>query len=199
MGFQPGENPNRPVKGSSIRVEPIRKKSDIKKVRNVISRNPLHSCLFSIGINTGFRVSDILQIKVSDVLDVKPGDDISIKEKKTGKVRRVTLNDTCVRDIQKLLNSRNYKNTDFLFIGQRGEVLKVPYVSTLVKRWCQSVGLKGNFGSHSMRKTFGFHKRMDGFSLPILVQVFGHSSQKQTLDYLGIQEEEIKDVFMGGL
>jgi integrase len=199
MRFQSGQNPNRPVKGSKIRVDPIRKKSDIKKVRNVISKNPLHACLFTIGINTGYRISDLLQIRVSDVMDVCPGDDISIKEKKTGKVRRVTLNETCVNDIQTLLKSKEHKDDDYLFTSQRGTVLKVPYVSTMVKKWCQSVGLKGNFGSHTMRKTFGFQKRMAGFSLPLLVQVFGHSSQKQTLDYLGIMEEEIKDVFMGRL
>ena len=200
MRFQPGQNPNRPVKGSKIRVDPIRKKSDIKKIRNVISKNPLHACLFSIGINTGYRISDILQIEVGQVRDLlQPGGEISIREKKTGKVRRVTLNETCVNDIQTLLKSKDYKDDDYLFTSQRGTVLKVPYVSTMVKKWCQSVGLKGNFGSHTMRKTFGYMKRMDGFSLPLLVQVFGHSSQKQTLDYLGIMESEIKDVFMGRL
>ena len=199
MSFRLGQNPNHPKKGSSIRVDPIRKKSDIKKIRNNISKNPLHACLFSVGINTGYRVSDILQIKVAQVRNLKSVGEISIREKKTGKVRRVILNETCVNDIKILLQSKEYKDDDHLFKSQRGTVLKVSYVSTLVKGWCRSIGLQGNFASHTMRKTFGFMKRMNGFSLPLLVQVFGHSSQKQTLDYLGIMESEIKDVFMGQL
>jgi len=199
MNFKPGKNPNHPKKGSTIRVDPIRKKSDIKKVRAVISKNPLHACLFSVGINTGFRISDILQIKVAQVHDLPVGGEIAIREKKTGKLRIIVLNETCVNDIQILLKSKWYQEDDYLFKGQRGAVLTIPYVSTMVKGWCRSVGLRGNFGSHTMRKTFGFMKRMDGFSLPLLVQVFGHSSQKQTLDYLGIMDSEIKDVFMGSL
>jgi len=200
MAFKSGQNPNHPKKGSFTRVDPIRKKSDIKKIRKAISKNPLHACLFTIGINTGLRASDIIQIKVAQVQDLQPpSGEISVREKKTGKARRVTLNETCINDIQTLLKSKDYKQDDYLFLSQRGTVLKVTYVSTMVKGWCRNVGLQGNFGSHTMRKTFGFMKRMDGFSLPILVQVFGHSTQKQTLDYLGIQSEEIKDVFLSRL
>ena len=26
-----------------------------------------------------------------------------------------------------------------------------------VSQWCEAINLKGNYGSHSMRKTFGYH------------------------------------------
>ena len=51
-----------------------------------------------------------------------------------------------------------YKDEDRLFQGQRGP-LTVKTVTQLVKKWCGDINLKGNFGSHTMKKTWGVHKR----------------------------------------
>ena len=202
MGIQKGTNPNKPQKGSSIKVEPIRKKTEIKRIRELLSKTPSHLCLFNLGIATGFRISDILQITVKMVKDLQIGGEISIKEKKTGKIRKVNINEGVLKDIQNLLDSKKecVGDDDFLFINQRGNVFTTPYVSTMVKGWCSDIGLKGNYASHSLRKTFGYHQRKSfGVSLPILVDIFNHSSQKQTLDYLCIQPEEKKSVYMNQL
>jgi integrase len=61
--------------------------------------------------------------------------------------------------------------------------------------WGRQVGVRENLGSHSLRKTFGYHQRMMGISIPTLLVIFNHSSQKQTLDYLGINEEEVLEAF----
>jgi integrase len=202
MRFQKGTNPNRPKVGESIKVEPIRKKSEIRRIRELLCKNPSHLCLFSVGINTGFRISDILQITVSMVKDLQIGGEISIKEKKTGKIRKVNINEGVLKDIQNLLDSKKecVGDDDFLFTNQRNKPFTTPYVSTMVKKWAASIGLKGNYASHSLRKTFGYHQRKSfGVSLPILVDIFNHSSQKQTLDYLCIQPEEKKSVYMNQL
>ena len=47
-----------------------------------------------------------------------------------------------------------------------------------------------------LRKTWGYHQRVTfGVDLPRLMVCFNHSTQRQTLDYLCIQPEEIKDVY----
>ena len=38
--------------------------------------------------------------------------------------------------------------------------MTVSSVHRLVKSWCRDIGLKGNYGSHSLRKTFGYHQRL---------------------------------------
>ena len=48
-------------------VEPIRKLSDIEKIKKYLSTNPRDRLLFIFGINTGLRISDILKLKVKDV------------------------------------------------------------------------------------------------------------------------------------
>jgi integrase len=190
-----GENFNHPEKGSQIKVEPIRKKKDIQSIKLMLSDSPRNQALFTIGINTNLRAGDLLGIKAGQVRDLQPGDSIQIKEKKTGKFRMVTLNKACIQSIQKLLASSLYNENDPLFVGQRGP-LTVPSVSRLVKSWCTAINLRGNYGSHSMRKTWGYHQRVTfGTDIPRLMVCFNHSTQRQTLEYLCIQADEIKDVY----
>jgi integrase len=188
-------NQNRPQKGSQIKVDPIKKRKDIDSIKKLLGDDPRNSALFTIGINTNLRASDLLRIKVGQVRDLKPGDEIELKERKTGKPRRITLNKSCVQAIQRLLASRPYADEDLLFTGQRGP-LTVPSVHRLVKSWCKSINLRGNHGSHSLRKTWGYHQRVTfGVDIPRLMVCFNHSTQRQTLDYLCIQPEEIKNVY----
>ncbi|MEM1366701.1 MAG: hypothetical protein AAGG02_01550 [Cyanobacteria bacterium P01_H01_bin.15] len=46
-----------------------------------------------------------------------------------------------------------------------------------------------------MHKTWGYHQRLNGAPLPLLTMAFGHGSQTQTLQYLGIQKQEISDLY----
>jgi len=196
MPYSKTENPNHPVKGSQIKVKPIRSTKAIKRIKKILSDNSRNLCLFTLGINTAFRAGDLLKIKVSQVKKLKAGDDLEVKEEKTGKLRRVTLNKSCVDTIQVLLNSKDFSNDDYLFIGQRGR-LTVSTVNNLVKNWCRDEKLEGNFGSHTLRKTFGYHQRITfNTPIPLLMKAFGHSTQNQTMEYLCIQSEEIKSIYL---
>ena len=189
-------NPNHPRKGSTIKVEPIRHLKDIKAIKRLLQDSPRDFCLFTLGINTNLRASDLLAITAGMV---RNEEELVLKEKKTGKERRITLNTITQKAIQRLLDSREYDDDDRLFQGQRGP-LTVPTVNRLVKAWCKAINLKGNYGSHTLRKTFGYHQRVTfGRGLPELMTVFNHSTQKQTLDYLCVQPEEIKDIYLNEL
>jgi len=192
-------NPNHPRPGSQIKVEPIRNLKDIKAIKKLLADNPRNLALFTLGINTNLRASDLLRIRAGQVWDLKPMDEIELKEKKTGKGRRITLNKTCIEAIKSLLASRPCQDNETLFQGQRG-ALTVPSVNRLVKGWCAAINLRGNYGSHSLRKTFGYHQRVTyGIGLPELMVCFNHSSQRQTLDYLCIQPEEVKNIYANEL
>ncbi len=204
--MEKGQNYNHPKKGSFIKVEPIKTQKDIKTVKSLLAAgdNPRNFCLFTLGINTNLRASDLVKLRVSQVINLKPMDEIEIRETKTKKNRRISLNKTCIDSIKKLLDyhqadeklSASTPSRAYLFTSQRGGPLTVSSVCRMVKQWCLSVNLQGNFGSHTMRKTFGFHQRKNfGVGLPELMVVFGHSSQQQTLDYLCIQPDEIKSIY----
>ena len=197
--FTLNQKRNHPKKGDRIKVDPITEIKDIKTIKNMLKDRPRDLCLFTLGINTNLRASDLLSIKAGQVRHLKPMDDLEIKEKKTGKIRRLTLNKACVNAIQDLLNSNDFEDDDPLFLGQRG-LMTVSTVNALVKSWCKKINLPGNYGSHTLRKTFGYHQRVTfGRSLPELMVVFNHSNQRQTLDYLCIQDEEIKSIYANEL
>lgn len=124
--------------------------------------------------------------KADVVRHLQPGEILQGKEKKTGKARTITLNKSAVIATQQLLDCVSYDDTDFLSTGQRG-VLSVPSVNRLVKGWSSEINLSENYGSHTLRKTFGYMQRTQlntGFAE--LMVMFNHSSQVQTLDYLCI-------------
>jgi integrase len=88
------------------------------------------------------------------------------------------------------------EDDDPLFVGQRGR-MTVPTLSRMVSQWCAAINLKGNYGNHSMRKTFGYHQRTRlNTSVAELMVMFNHSNQRQTLDYLCIQPDEIREAYL---
>jgi len=196
------KNLNHPKKGSYITVEPIRKRKDIKNIKKLLQDSTRNFCIFVLGVNTNLRASDLLKIKINQVKYLEPDEEITLKEKKTGKKRRINLNRACIEAIQKLIKSKNFLDDDFLFMSNREDrkALTVSSLSGLVKKWCKDINLKGNYASHSLRKTWGYHQRITfDVGIPELMVCFNHTSQKQTLNYLCIQPEEIKSVYKNEL
>jgi integrase len=200
--MQKGENANHPKPGESIKVEPIKSKDDVKLIKRLLAGNARDHALFTVGINTNLRASDLLRLTVGQVRHVKPMEDVELREQKTGKKRRVTLNKACVEAIREVLASRsNATDNEPLFLSWRGgDALTVPSVNRLVKQWCKDAKLKGNYGSHTLRKTWGYHQRVTfGVGLPELMVCFNHSTQRQTLEYLCVQPDDIRSVYANEL
>ena len=194
--MQKSQNPNHPKKGSSIKVEPIRDRAAIKRIKKLLADQPRNLALFTLGINTAFRANELVAIDIDDVAHLKPGDVLDLKQKKVGKYRQVVLNQVAYEAIQLWLAERPQSETPALFVGKRGGRLTVITVHRLVKTWCKHVGLKGNYGSHTLRKTWGYMQREYGGTNEILIsEAYGHSSVKQTRAYLGIQSREISSLY----
>ena len=96
---------NRPQKGSTIKVEPIREPKDIRLIKKLLAYRPRDLAIFTLGINTDLRASDLLRITVDQVCHLQPGEHFSIREQKTGKVRAVTVNKSVHEAIQGLLRT----------------------------------------------------------------------------------------------
>ena len=135
---------------------------------------------------------------------MKVGDHFEVTEKKTKKKRHVTINGSSYKAIHAYLEKVEiYQGKDaLLFQAIRGhnKPIEVSTLNNKVKDWCKRIGLKENYGSHTLRKTFGFHQRKTfGTDIPTLMTAFNHSNQRQTLTYLCIQEDEIYECFMNEL
>ena len=192
-----GRNTNHPKKGSRIAVDPIRQIKDIKAISKMTSGNPRDYLLFVMGINNGLRVCDLVRVKVGDLRYLKVGDTLTIKESKTGKDNILVVNKTVYKALQTYLETVRPDDA-YLFASRKGEShLQSQAVSKLVKKWTRAINLKGNYGAHTLRKTWGYIQRtMHGVGFEIICKRYNHSSPAITMRYLGIQDKEVHGVLM---
>jgi integrase len=194
-----GQNINRPDPGLRDPTEPIKNKEDIGDIKSSLEGKPLDYALFTLGINTGLMPRALLSLKYKDVRNKKPGDklDTKVKGKKRDRKETITLNNASYNALQRLLKWKKYKDSDFLFTGQRG-VHTPQSLNLKVKKWCKD--LDGFFGGHTLRKTFGYHQSVRyGVDLGVLKEYFRHPSLEYTRNYLMLPEPpetENKDIFL---
>lgn len=65
----------------------------------------------------------------------------------------------------------------------------------LIRDACEEAGLEERIGTHSMRKTFGYHHYQQFKDVVILQKIFNHSSPQITLRYIGIEQDQIDDSY----
>lgn len=199
MMMTKGRNDNHPKKGSSIKVLPIRSLEAIQAIKLSLHDQPRNLCLFTLGINTAYRANELLSITVGQVKNVRVGDALNLKQSKTNSYRMATLNSAAVCAVELWLSQHPRPDDGApLFLSQRSnQALGVEALNRLVKQWCVNAGLVGNYGSHSLRKTWGYQQRvLNNASVALLMRAFGHATEAQTLEYLGIVPDEIKSLYL---
>jgi len=139
-----------------------------------------------------------LGLKVKDVFGVKPGEHIKVREQKTGKDNILVINKATHKALQSYLESVNPAQAGYLFKGRKGlKPLTVSYANRLVKSWCRQINLRGNYGTHTLRKTFGYIQRVQyGVGFELLCRRFNHSNPAVTMRYLGIKDKEVSSILM---
>ena len=180
-------------------VEPLKNTRDINKVKQYLygKENKRDYCIFVVGINVGLRAGDLLSLKINDVTDgTTIFDTVIIKEQKTGKIRNFALNKNAKEAIQLYINSlADYDSNDYLFKSRKGGHLGVRPLHHIIKTLTTDLGIKGNFGTHTLRKTMAYHRYINNVPLETLQKLLNHSSSAITLRYIGITKEVITDCY----
>ncbi len=180
-------------------VEPIKNTRDINKIKQYLygKENKRDYCIFVVGINVGLRAGDLLSLKTNDVTDGNTiFDTVTIKEQKTGKTRNFALNKNAKEAIQLYINSlADYNFNDYLFKSRKGGHLGVRPLHHIIKTLTKDLGIKGNFGTHTLRKTMAYHRYINNVPLETLQKLLNHSSSAITLRYIGITQKVIIDCY----
>lgn len=186
-------------------VEPIRDKKKITQIKNTLRGEGRFRdlLLFVVGINSALRVSDLLQLRIGHFLDEYGGsrESFVIREEKRGKRQEVVIN----QSIQGALDEYRAaypdveKNSDhYVFFNTRTSDYAAPIgrkqAWNIISGVCESVGLRGNYGTHTLRKTWGYHARMNGVDLALIMHMLNHSDLAYTKRYLGITDDELGEV-----
>lgn len=172
-------------------VQPIRNKRDIEKMKAALG-NPRDKLLFIVGINSALRISDILKLTIGDV---RKGI-VTLQEKKTRKAKRFPLNDSIMKAVKTLVPADADDDAP-LFPSRKGDkAITRTQAWRILNDAAERAGINVEIGTHSLRKTFAFHAYKAGADLAVLQSVLNHASQRETLRYIGIVQDDIDDVYL---
>jgi len=165
-------------------VQPIKDYAKIEQIQDILKRQSLRDwILFTIGINSGIHLSDILLLRVKDLKDKTV---IRVKEERTGKEKTFYLNMQLKKGITEYIRNKN--GEDYLFPSQRtGNPIKRIRVYRILSEAGKRVGLT-DIGTHTLRKTFGYHYYQKTKNVHALRDLFNHSAPSITLRYIGMEE-----------
>lgn len=186
-------------------VEPIRDKKKIAQIKNLLRAEKRYRdlLLFVIGINTALRISDLLDLRIGMFVDADGTmlDNFYIREQKTDKRRRIRINDIVRDTLQEYLIAYPdivSEPNNYLFFNVKtcnySDPIKRGIAWRLIAEICEAVGLRGNFGTHSLRKTWGYQARMVGIDLGLIMKTLNHSNLEETKRYLGITDDELAEI-----
>ena len=196
--------------------EPIKSLEDINRITEYLVRNKRwrDNMLFIVGINFGLRASDLRLLRFSNLIN----DNLTFKsnfavfEKKTRNTRKrkknryITINNAVIEAVTLYLqHTPDVSLSDYLFrsISNRGRYENTPIavnsIDRVLKRIARELDLNIKISTHTLRKTFCYHQMVmsgnDSRKLLLLQKMLGHASPMQTLDYIGITNEEIEDAY----
>lgn len=198
------------------KAEPIKSLDEIRRITEYLISNERwrDNMLFICGINFGLRISDLLRLRFCNLIDddMTFKDEFPILEKKTAHTRKVkqnrwlSINNAVVEAVTLYLQHVPCKLDDFMFRSEsrngsnKNVAMSRMAVHNLLESLQKELNIDAHLSSHSLRKTFGYHQMAmsgnDPRKLVILQRMFGHSSLMQTMEYIGITDEEISEAYM---
>jgi integrase len=168
-------------------VQPIRDLEIIKEIKAyLLKRSERNYILFLFGINTGMRISDILKLRVRDV----EGWSVFVREGKTRKTKEVRMPPELKKAVRQYIKGK-HKN-EYLFRSRIGK--NKPITRGMAYVILQDIADEFNLeriGTHSFRKTYGYHHYKQFKDVAVLQQMLNHSDPKITLRYIGITQDNL--------
>jgi len=151
--------------------------------------------IWNIGINLALRISDLLAIRFEYINDGRS----LLREKKTGKQANIPLNPKADKIITRIRGE--YPEHVYLFQSHRSRQSLNREPRALSRRAVgkafEQVGeeLNLSLGTHSMRKTRGYHLYKSTKDIARVMKMLRHNSEGVTLRYIGITQDEIDTDF----
>lgn len=167
-------------------VEPIRDMDLVMDLAEYLkTNNERDYVLFMFGIYTGLRISDILKFRIRDV---REKDAVYIREKKTGKEKRFPINSELKPIIEEYIAGK--RDYEYLFKSPRypNKPITRQQAYNVLTDAAKVFGLEA-IGTHTLRKTFGYHMYQQTHDAVTLMEIFNHADISVTLRYIGINQD----------
>lgn len=171
-------------------VEPIRDLNKFNAIKDkLLETNKRDYLMVMMGTYSGLRIGDILKLKVGDVSNK---DYLIIKEEKTGKEQKIKL----VTKLKEFLKDycKDKPRDEYLIksiVGENKPICR-ERAWQIMKSIGEEFGIE-RLGTHTLRKTFGYHYYKQTNNIGLLMAMYNHSSEAMTLRYIGITSELIDE------
>jgi integrase len=181
-------------------VQPIRDKKKLESMRKILGASSKRDeLLFTLGINSALRISDLLKLTIGDVVNDKgkPQEYIDVKETKTSKAKRFPLTPKVVKAVNAYLLERpNAELREPLFRSKKGGAITRQHAWLVINKAAEAVGITDKIGTHTLRKTWAYHAYKAGTDITLLQQALNHAAPSITLRYIGITQDDINNVYL---
>ena len=165
---------------------------------------PRNEMIFKVGVSSGRRCGDVLNLQVREVWDaahnaVRPG--IRYWDQKTRRWLAFYLDEGMRVELEAYLREAGIPLDDpdaYIFPSQKKGPMSVDAYGKILDKVAEKLGLQGvlHLSTHSMRKTFGYNGfRANGSEF--VTDALGHYNEKNTLTYLGIDAEYLREGYEG--
>ncbi|MCM2680968.1 tyrosine-type recombinase/integrase [Echinimonas agarilytica] len=178
-------------------VQAVKEPDTIRLVSHLLTRHHSQQMadIWNIGLNLALRISDLLSIKFSDIEE----DRLVLREQKTGKHANIQLNPKALQIIHRI--KEEHPSHIYLFQSYRNKQAinrsPRPLTRRAVSKALGTIGeeIKLPLGTHSMRKTRGYHLYKSTKDIARVMKMLRHSSEGVTLRYIGLTQEEVDKDF----
>lgn len=170
-------------------VQPIRDQEMIDEIKGFLMKQSYrNNMMFVFGINTGLRIQDILKHRVRDVI----GDQLVMIEMKTQKRKFLQLNPLLKREIKKYTVGMDLD--DYMFPSRQGtnKPIKRDMAYKIMRAAAKEFGLV-DIGTHTLRKTFGYHMYQKTKDITLVQKLLNHSDKSITMKYIGMDQDMMDD------
>lgn len=153
-------------------------KKDVAILLEHIKNEPRERMVVEMMLDTGTRISELLNIRKSDIKwDSRQ---IWIRKGKGNKERFVLFTPECCERLKKHLSIYN-NDSPFLFSNKRGNHLSRDWATKFFGKLSKALNLKVT--SHMLRHTFAVHLTLKGMPLNYLQILMGHDDINSTKIY----------------
>lgn len=184
---------------------PIKSEEKLEKFKDYfLTQKPVYRnyAMIILGLNTAFRIGDLLNLKWKDVFCKKTGkfrEHICVIEQKTGKERIVAANTTVTKVLENLQDLFYHADEEqYLFPSTRKPEIPLSRSQAfrIIREAAEYAGIEERISCHSLRKTFGYQAWKQGVQPAVLMDIYNHSSYRVTKRYLCIEQEDRDRVYL---
>lgn len=149
---------------------------------------------------TGMRVSEVINLQLEDV---HPDLKLIKVFGKGSKERLVPVSNIALdwlakyeKEVRESLVLKQGRNTEFVFLNNRGGSLTRQAVWQIIKHYCQLANINKDVTPHTLRHTFATHLLENGADLRVVQEILGHSDISTTQIYTNLTQKHILEVYI---